>query len=309
MSRIFGPVPSRRLGLSLGVDLVPLKICTFDCIYCQVGRTTRKTIDCAPFFPVFQISQEVEERLGTTSPDVITLTGSGEPTLHSEMDRVIDRIREISDIRIALLTNGSLLWRKEIRQRAMKADIILPTLCTGFKATFKLIHRPHPQLDFDRVIEGLALLREDYPGEMLLEVMVIGGINDTREELDVLKSSIDVISPHRIQINTVVRPPTDSDSRGAEVDGRKLEEVKALLGPRAEIVTENRVPWSGGEQDVNLEALMDMVRRRPLRAGDAAKALGISAKDAEAFLRGLLIKGYVRREEYSKEVYYLISEE
>lgn len=306
MSRVFGPVPSRRLGFSLGVDLVPSKICTFDCIYCQVGRTTRKTIDCAPFFPASQIAKEVEERLVTTSPDVITLTGSGEPTLNSTMDRVMDRIREISNIPIALLTNGSLLWRKEIRHRAMKADIILPTLCTGFKATFKLIHRPHPQLDLDRVVEGLALLREEYPGELLLEVMVIDGVNDTREELDVLKKSVDLISPNRIQINTVARPP--AESQVAEVDSRKLEWVKAFLGPTAEIMTENQVTRWGGKQDVDLEALMDMVRRRPLRADDAAKALGVSARDAEAILKGLLIKGYVRQEEHSKEVYYLISE-
>ena len=158
MSYIFGPVPSRRLGLSLGVDLIPHKTCTYDCLYCEVGRTTNKTITSGPFAPVDEILTQLEERLKGCTPDVITLAGSGEPTLHSEIDRIISGIRAITDTKVVILTNGSLFWDEAIRKRVLAADLIMPTLSSAFAHTFQTIHRPHRDLALDRIVEGLRQL-------------------------------------------------------------------------------------------------------------------------------------------------------
>ncbi|MCP4669527.1 MAG: radical SAM protein, partial [Deltaproteobacteria bacterium] len=140
MSHVFGPVPSRRLGLSLGIDLIPAKTCTFDCLYCQVGRTTRRTLEPRPFVPVGDVAEEVEKRLQKTVPDVITLAGSGEPTLHSRIDHVIAAIKEMTKTKVAVLTNGSLFWREDVRKRVLGADVIMPTLSSAFSHTFRIIH-------------------------------------------------------------------------------------------------------------------------------------------------------------------------
>ena len=142
MSYIFGPVPSRRLGLSLGVDLIPPKTCTYDCLYCEVGRTTCHTIETAPLVPLQKISHELESALSKNRPDTITLAGSGEPILNSEIDGIISFIKNRTSVQVALLTNGSLFWKEEVIRKVMGADIILPTFSTVFDDTYKVIHRP-----------------------------------------------------------------------------------------------------------------------------------------------------------------------
>jgi len=125
MTYIFGPVPSRRLGRSLGVDLVPFKTCTYDCIYCQLGRTTNKTAERREWVPLNEVLAELQDKLAT-KPDYITLSGSGEPTLYSRLDDLIDRIRSMTDVPVAVLTNGSLLWQKEVRRQLMDAHLVIP---------------------------------------------------------------------------------------------------------------------------------------------------------------------------------------
>ncbi|MBW1902526.1 MAG: radical SAM protein, partial [Deltaproteobacteria bacterium] len=144
MTHVFGPVPSRRLGLSLGVDLIPAKTCSFDCLYCQVGKTTKRTVDPKPFVPVRDVVEEVRKKLLKCVPDAITLAGSGEPTLHSEIDLVITSIKKITDTRVVVLTNGSIFWKEDVRNRVLEADVIMPTLTSAYDHTFRMIHRPHP---------------------------------------------------------------------------------------------------------------------------------------------------------------------
>ena len=210
MSYVFGPVPSRRLGLSLGIDLIPAKTCTFDCLYCQVGRTSLKTLETKPFVPVHEVIEEVKRKLPESTSDAITLGGSGEPTLHSQIDRVIASVKEMTKIKVALLTNGSLFWREDIRKRVLNVDIIMPTLCTAFDSTFNIIHRPHPELELRTIVDGLKMLRKDYKGQLFLEVVLLAGVNDTETEVKGLKALIEQICPEKVQLNTVVRPPADS---------------------------------------------------------------------------------------------------
>jgi len=305
-SYIFGPVPSRRLGMSLGVDLIPRKTCTFDCLYCQVGRTSLKTLETKSFVPVNEVIEEMKSKLLNNSPDAITLAGSGEPTLHSEIERVIDSIKEITKTQVALLTNGSLFWREEIRRRTLRADIIMPTLCSSFEDTFRRIHRPHKGLKLSSVIEGLKMLRQEYKGQLFLEVVLLAGINDTEKEVEALKRVIEQISPEKIHLNTVVRPPADSSA--VSLDRKRLEEIKMFLGGKAEIVAKS---FHGGERVTKgllVSNFLDIIKRRPLGQSDIAKALGLSMEQVEDLVKGLLSTGRIRKQEHQGDIYYLSGE-
>ncbi len=295
--RIFGPVPSRRLGLSLGVDLLPFKTCTYDCIYCQLGRTTCKTVECKDFFEVSEIVAQLKERLGRIKPDVITFSGSGEPTLYSKIDLLVKKIKEISDIKIALLTNGSLFWKEEIRKKVLDIDIILPTLSSVSEDIFRKIHRPHPSLSISKITEGLLRLREEYQGKIYLELFFVKGINDNDKEVYLLKKTVERLCPDKIQINTAVRPP--SESWVSAVESKRLREIKEAFGRNAEVISERTKFSVKGMSDI-----LEMAKRRPIRKTDVANLLGISIKEAEAMLKGLEIKGEIFGYKYQGEIYY-----
>ncbi len=307
MVYVFGPVPSRRLGLSLGVDLIPRKTCTFDCLYCEVGRTTQKTIRPSEFYPAWEINQQVAEYLKSCSPDTITLAGSGEPTLNSAISEIIYSIREITDIPIAVLTNGSLFWIQEIRKRVTNADIILPTLSTGREEVFKTIHRPHPQLRLEDIITGLEKLREEYTGKIYLEVVLLKGINDGDLDIEILKQQIDRIRPDRIQLNTVVRPPADIMAK--PLDMERLEEIKRFLGDKAEIISSAIAGKGGARTDTVVEKFLEMIKRRPLREVDLVAALDLPLKEIQGLIKGLLIKGIIRSYEHLGSTFYLLNQE
>ena len=303
MAYIFGPVPSRRLGLSLGVDLIPAKTCTYDCLYCQVGRTTQKTVQANTFVPIQEVMVELKKRLEIFTPDAITLSGSGEPTLCSEIDRVITSIKEITETKIAILTNGSLFWQEEVRRRVSGADIILPTLTTAFEETFRTIHRSDPKLSVKRIIEGLKSLRQMYHGKIFLEVFLLAGINDSKKELEGLKEVIEEICPDKIQLNTVVRPPADQSA--ISLDMERLKEIRNFFGERAEIIAEAPLR-GGGQQDSMVESILEMAKRRPLRASDIAILFNMPLEEAEGVIQGLRMKGTLRQEEHLGEVYYML---
>jgi len=299
---IFGPVPSRRLGLSLGIDLVPPKTCTYDCIYCQVGKTTKKTIECREFFPVHDILEELKNRLSSVTPDVLTFSGSGEPTLYSKIDELIYGIRRLTNKKITLLTNGSLLWKDDVMERILDVDIIMPTITTQFEDTFNIIHKPHPELTISKVTEGLIRLRQEFRGKIYLELFVLAGINDNEKELLALKEIVGKIFPDKIQINTVVRPP--SDKRALAVDIQRLKEIKDLFGDRAEIIADRSTHISDTVQEDKIEHILGMIKRRPVRDIDIANALGIDVDEVQSIIKGLLIKGMVLKYDHLGETYY-----
>jgi len=306
MAYVFGPVPSRRLGLSLGVDLIPPKTCTFDCLYCQVGRTTSRTLEPKAFVPVREVVAEIKRKILKNVPDAITLAGSGEPTLYSEIDQVIASIKKMTKIKVALLTNGALFWKEEIRQRVLKADIIMPTLSSAFDHTFREIHRPHPGLDLATIINGLKMLRQDYKGQIFLEVVFLAGVNDTKREVEALKNLVEQISPEKIQLNTVVRPP--ADSKAISLDRKRLEEINLIFGEKSEIVAEIPIKIKTRKEEHLINSLLDMVKRRPLKQIDIINALGLSTDETEDLIKGLLIKGYIRRQSHSGDIYFLSNE-
>lgn len=302
MSYIFGPVPSRRLGLSLGIDLVPVKTCSYDCLYCQVGRTTGKILDPEAFVPVRTITEELEEKLEKIAPDTITLSGSGEPTLYSPMAQLISSIKQMTDIRIAILTNGSLFWNEKVRAGVLEAQIIAPTLSTVFEETYRAIHRPHADIELGMIIEGLKALRRDFRGFIFLEVVLLAGFNDSAREIEGLKQVIGEISPDRIQLNTVVRPP--ANSRALSLDTVRLEEIRHFLGDKAEIIAD--IPPEQRRQvfESYEDTILETARRRPMRAVDLANVLNLPLEDVEGLLEGLMGKGDLSVTGHGEETYY-----
>jgi len=306
MTYIFGPVPSRRLGLSLGIDLIPPKTCTYDCLYCQVGRTTCLTAEPGLFAPTGEVIEELRDVIEKAHPDTVTLAGSGEPTLHSEIDKIISLVKDVTDTRVALLTNGALLWRKEVRDRVLGADLIMPTLTTVFEETFGKIHRPHRGLKLPSIIAGLKKLREEYGGIILLEIVLLSGINDNMKELEGMKDVIEDISPDKIQLNTVVRPPSDPGAMPLNME--QMEKIRDFFGKKAEIIASVSSNKKAGEYDPNLKTIVEMARRRPVTAADIAGVLNISREESERVLKGLLLKGAIRKQEHEREVYYTARE-
>jgi wyosine [tRNA(Phe)-imidazoG37] synthetase (radical SAM superfamily) len=253
--------------------------------------------------PVGQVVTQIREELLRSSPDVVTLAGSGEPTLHSGIGRVINAVKAVTDIEVALLTNGSLFWRDEIREGVLGSDLILPTLCSGFEDTFRYIHRPHPALKLHRVIEGLIRLRSEYRGHILLEIVFIKGINDTDSEIEVLGKVIEQIHPEKIQLNTVVRPP--ADARAISLDRERLEEIRTFLGENAEVIAGRAARASSRQRESLTNRFLGMVRRRPLSAKDAADILGLRTDEFELLAKALVLKGHIRRQEHLGEIYYV----
>jgi wyosine [tRNA(Phe)-imidazoG37] synthetase (radical SAM superfamily) len=302
MSYIFGPVPSRRLGLSLGVDLIPPKTCTYDCLYCEVGKTTCHTIETGPFVSMNEIAAELEKALLSGRPDTITLAGSGEPTLNSEIDSIISLIKKRTDIPIAILTNGSLFWKEEVRARVLGADMILPTLSTVFEDTHRIIHRPCHGLDLPAIIRGIKDLRMQYNGLIFLEVILLAGINDTEKEIEGLKRAIEEISPDRIQLNTVIRPPSNIKAR--PVSPSRMEEIKNYFGDMAQIIAYSPAENKTEPDPVN-SSIIEMAKRRPVRMTDIAQALNITNEETMSMLKDMIRKGEISERPHEGEIFYV----
>ncbi len=275
---VFGPVPSRRLGKSLGIDLVPLKTCPYNCIFCQLGQTTNRTICRKPYVSGKAVVRQFEEKLSSLSPkpDYITFSGSGEPTLNSELGWVIEQINQLTKIPIAVLTNGSLLHLEDVRRALRKANLVIPSLDAGNAQLFGIINRPHPSLNFSQVLRGIEEFRRDFSGPIWLELMLCGGINDDPKEILRIRDLIGKIGPDRIQLNTVYRPP--AEDLAFPLSPERLESIRQALGDRAEIIRESSLPL--GEKPVfHKEDILTLLRRRPCTAEDLSRALGLKLEE------------------------------
>ncbi len=298
---LFGPVPSRRLGLSLGVDLVPYKVCSYDCIYCEVGPTTLKTVERKEYVPLEEVKAELEafKELGIEA-DFITFSGFGEPTLHSGIGELIGWIRERFDLPIAVLTNGSLLRDPRVREELMGAHVVLPSLDAGTPEVFETINRPHPEIPFQEMVEGLKAFTREFPGEIWLEVLLVKGVNDAPREMEALARLVREIDPARVQLNTVVRPPAHG---GEPLSLEELEAIAPLFGPRAEVVAYPTDRRSKEREDLR-EAIVETVARRPCSKEDIAKVLGVSALEVTKYLDGLLQEGRVEAVRHGHQIFY-----
>ncbi|NQS74775.1 MAG: radical SAM protein, partial [Methanoculleus sp.] len=285
---LFGPVCSRRLGTSLGVDLVPLKTCTFNCVYCECGRTTRLTGERREYVPTGQVIAEVDEYLARAPDlDYVTFAGSGEPTLHSGIGEIISFIKDrYPRYRIAVLTNGALLGDPDVRAALMRADLVIPSLDAVSEETFQKINRPCPGITARDLLEGLTTFAREFTGEIWLEVFIIPGQNDTEEEILRLKDAISAIRPDHIQVNTLDRP-------GAEIWVRPasplaLERIASMLGGRAEVIgaacSSQALPPKATEVT---DLLLATIKRRPCTIDDLVGTLGLRPAEISKCLRVL----------------------
>lgn len=291
-SYVFGPVASRRLGRSLGVDIVPAKVCTLDCVYCEVGRTTLKTTERKPYSPMDDILAELEARLRQgIQPDYITITGSGEPTLNSQLGRIIDRIKGFSTIPLALITNGTLFYRQDVRDEAARADLVMPTLDASDQPTFEAIHRPHCDIRVEGVAEGLAAFRSQYNGPIWLEVFLVEGVNTSWDQIQRLKALIARIRPDKVQLNTAVRPTADPDVR--RPSRAQLQAIAAAIGPHCEVVADySRLP-EVLDSPLRSQDIVVLLRRRPCTLEELCAGLGLTCDQAARGVNALLRTGQV----------------
>jgi wyosine [tRNA(Phe)-imidazoG37] synthetase (radical SAM superfamily) len=276
MSCVFGPVPSWRLGRSLGVDPVPLKTCNWNCVYCQLGRTRPLVHERCDGVPVDTVRRELREALVVHAPgevDWVTFVGSGEPLLHSRFGDLLRAAKAMSDLPVALITNGSLFCRPEVRSEVASSDAVLPTLDAGTPELYRRINRPHPALGFDRHLEGLVALRDEYPGRIWLEVMLIEDANDTDAALESLASCIAWIRPNEVHLNVPTRPPVERWVRAP--DRERVLHAAALLG---RIVPVRVAPPVRGDfvldrsEDL-VEAVAAILERHPMTERQLLQAL------------------------------------
>jgi wyosine [tRNA(Phe)-imidazoG37] synthetase (radical SAM superfamily) len=303
---LFGPVRSRRLGLSLGLDLVPLKVCSFDCPYCQVGATTCKTVERLEYVPTAEILSEFEDWLATDGrADCVTLAGSGEPTLHSGFGEILAGIGSRSRFKRVLLSNGTLFWMPEVRAAAARADVVKGTLSAWDEESFQALHHPHASLTFDRFLKGLCDLRTVFGGEYWIEVFLVPGLNDKEEQVRRIALLAKEIHPDRIHLNTAVRPPADVAVRALSYE--RLAELASWFMPVAEVAASGRPAdgASGGHVVGNLpERLCALVSRHPASAADLAASMAIDQASAEFILRQLVLEGRLKTDTRDGTVYY-----
>jgi wyosine [tRNA(Phe)-imidazoG37] synthetase (radical SAM superfamily) len=302
MAHLFGPVPSRRLGRSLGVDLIPPKTCPYNCIYCEVGPTTCQSQERFSF-QTEAIIQELADYLKTPGvrPDVITLAGSGEPTLNQGIGRIIREIKAMSPIPVAVLTNGALLYLPEVRRELAAADIVLPSLDAARAETYAAINRPLPELSLDSLLDGLTAFRREYRGQIWLEVLLLKGLNDTKEELTLLRRAIAQIAPDKIQLNTAVRPV--AADAALPLNQTEMEAAAAALsGPVSVIAAFSQADIAGRPRED--DDFVEMLSRRPMTAPDLAQALGLPLTQVVARLKSLQDSGRISHNRYHDEEFY-----
>ncbi|MFO7600760.1 MAG: radical SAM protein [Candidatus Desulfacyla sp.] len=299
---LFGPVPSRRFGRSLGVDLTPYKTCSLDCVFCQLGRTTDKTVERREYVNMEEVLGELDEWLETDGKaDYITLSGSGEPTLHERFGEVLALIREKSDIPSLLLTNGTLLHLTEVREAAALASVVKVSLSAWDQASFGWVNRPHAELRFEELISGQKAFRREYTGQLWMEVFLVSGMNAMPVDVSRIAALAEEIGPDRIQLNTAIRPAAEDFA--VPVSKERMAELTHLFHPQAEIIAE-----FSNQKDLksraNKESVLAMLRRRPCTAGQIAEGFGMHLNEVSKYLGNLLSTDQIRTERKGETIYY-----
>lgn len=310
MQYVFGPVASRRLGKSLGIDPVPPKTCNWNCVYCQLGRSVPLVNKRQEYFPRADIVAEVVRALNKAEPgsiDWITFVGSGEPTLHSGLGWMMREIKKFTSLPLAVITNGSLLYLPEVQQELLVADAVLPSLDAGNPELYRKINRPWPNLSFDQHVHGLVEFRMVYPGKFWLEVMLVKGVNDTPQALQEIAQIVNRINPDRVDITLPTRPPAETWVEPATPDAVNLAEE--LFGQAAHIVSE-LVPQTQILPDTDLaEAIMQLIIRHPIPEDDLTNYLaGWTAEQIQQALLKLQTKNQAKLVERFGRHYWTSSE-
>lgn len=305
---LFGPVPSRRLGMSLGVDLIPHKVCSFNCVYCECGPTTKLTIERKEYVVVEKVKKELTHFFDNNpEPDYITFSGAGEPTLNSRMGEVVNFIKKNWEhIPLAVLTNGSLLINKEVRDEIKVADVVLPSLDAASEKTFRNVNRPFYKLNIEDYIKGLIKFSNEYRGQVWLEVFILPNYNDNDRDVELLREAFLKIRPDIIQINTLDRPGTVKDLKTASRE--KLQKIKDFWDmDNVEIISavSKRKDIKSYREDVET-AILETVARRPCTADDLAEIIGTHVNEISKYLGVLEEENRIETVRQKRGVFYKI---
>lgn len=302
---LFGPVPSRRLGRSLGVDIIPLKVCTQNCIYCQLGVNADTKVERAEYVNIDDVFAELKDAVENgLDADFITLTGSGEPTLNSRIGELIDLIKTITNIPVAILTNGNLLGDDDVRADCCKADVVMPSLDAGDAEMFNKMNRPNELVDFDKFIDGLCELREVYSGQIWLEVFFCDGVNTSNEQVGKMKSIIDRILPDKVQLNTSVRPTVETDA--VRVDQGRLEEIAEIIGTKAEVIADYSKLKNTQTVSVDTDKVVELLKRRPCTLEDLCNGLNAGRNEVVKIISLLEFENKIGGTTKQNKLYYSI---
>jgi wyosine [tRNA(Phe)-imidazoG37] synthetase (radical SAM superfamily) len=287
----------------LGVDLVPYKVCSYDCIYCQLGRTKEKTIERKPYIPAAEILDQVREKLQEgVSADYVTVAGSGEPTLHSEIGPLIHHIKRHTKVPVAVLTNGSLMGDSQVREAIMEADVVLPSLDAYDQKGFEAINRPHPEISFATMAQGLMAFRKAYGGEIWLEVFVLDGINASEADATKFKLWIEKLNPEKVHVNTAVRPCAEAHAR--QVSPEKLARFCNVLGKKAEVIAPFKTS-TGQERHAPVEEdLLNLLTRRPCTLDDISSGLRVHRNEILKTIEPLMRAHRIGTVKKGSKVYY-----
>ena len=305
---LFGPVPSRRLGMSLGVDLVPHKVCTLNCIYCECGATTRLTMERGEYVPVKEVMEELSGYFSENpDPDYMTFSGAGEPTLHSHLGEILSFLKELRpNVPVAVLTNGTLFTDPGVRKELMQADLVLPSLDAATEGALKRINRPRNEFGVEEYIRGLTDFRREFKGEIWLEVFILPGYNDDPENIEALGQALLSIKPHKIQLNTLDRPGVIEGLRPAT--RKELETISSKWGfENVEIVVPaaDRHNTTSYRSDTE-SAILETISRRPCTLEDIGQILGIHINEVNKYLGTLEADGKIETTRQERGVFYQI---
>jgi wyosine [tRNA(Phe)-imidazoG37] synthetase (radical SAM superfamily) len=302
---LFGPVPSRRLGFSLGVDLVPFKTCSYDCVYCQLGRTTDKTTNRKEYLPLKQIIEELRLKLREdVRIDYITLSGSGEPTLYSKLDELIFEIKRLSAKPLAVLTNGSLLWKNAVSTALKKADLVIPSLDAGNANMFRYVNRPCGDLSFEKVVDGIIRFSHEYSGELWLEVFLLGGVTAIASEVLSMNSITKKMKIHKIQLNTVKRPPAESFASAASAD--MMRDAARYFDGNVEIIADFKGATKKKYFQATKHEIVNLLKRRPCSLDDISGGLDLHKNEVLKYVEDLLKSGEITLYEQNGTHYYTV---
>ncbi|MFH1076626.1 MAG: radical SAM protein [Pseudomonadota bacterium] len=308
MKYLFGPVPSRRIGISLGIDFFSQKTCTYDCVYCECGKTSHLSLTRKEYAPFEALASELNAYLDARPLlDYITFSGSGEPTLYSRIGEVVTFIKKKHpSYKICVITNGSLLYLEQVRSEIKDADLIIPSLDAVSHEAFVKINRPHPGLAVETIVQGLVSLGKEYKGHLWLEIFIIPGVNDTRSELDRFKIVLDIVKPEKVQLNILDRPGVEKWVKPA--DRKDLEKIAEYLEYEAiEIITSK-----GQDKKTELfyanpkDIIIQTLKRRPCTIEDLSKIVGILPKEITRYLDALIKEHHIEIETQERGTFFKI---
>ncbi len=263
----YGPVPSRRLGRSIGVSPIPPKTCSYTCVYCQLGRTSHLQVNRESFYAREDILTDIEKVVKSRGADYVTFVGDGEPALCKDLGWLIHQCKTMWSIPVAVITNGSLFYEEEVRRDLLEADVVLPTLDAGNEEVFKAINRPHPRISFDAMLRGQIDFREEFDGEIWEEVMLVDGVNDSEEVLESIKEALDAANPDRTYVNVPIRPPAEPWVKVPMPT--KILRAQEILGGAWDISNDEEGVFGVSEFEDAREAILELGARHPLREEQA----------------------------------------